>query len=68
MTDPLRESSPGDEAESPPFRVRLPGFVADKEIGLGDLVSRIGYAVGIAPCGGCRARRQRLNRRIVFTR
>ena len=28
-----------DEAQSKPYRVRLPGFVADEAIGLGDVVS-----------------------------
>ena len=27
-----------DEAQSKPYRVRLPGFVADEAIGLGDVV------------------------------
>ncbi len=68
MKDPFRDRDPADAPASRPFRVRLPGFIDDGEIGLGDVVTRIGYAVGLAPCGGCRERRQRLNRRIVFTR
>ena len=58
------QSNPKDE----PFRVRLPGFIRDEEIGLGDLVKRMTYAAGIRPCGGCEGRAAALNRRMVFTR
>ena len=61
------------EAQAPegqfrePFRVRLPGFVGELEIGLGDLIQHATSAVGIRPCGGCRRRAAALNRRVVFT-
>lgn len=29
--------------------------------GLGDIVATVTHAVGIAPCGGCQKRRERLN-------
>jgi hypothetical protein len=51
-----------------PYRVRLPGFIRDDDIGLGDVVRRITYAMGIRPCGGCERRASTLNRRVVFTR
>ena len=51
-----------------PYPVRLPGFVRDEEIGLGDVVKRATYAMGIQPCGGCRWRAAALNRWVVFTR
>jgi hypothetical protein len=47
--------------------VRLPGFVSDGPIGLGDAVKRATSLVGIKPCGGCAERAARLNRRVVFT-
>lgn len=50
-----------------PHRVRLPGFIADEEIGLGDVVKRVTSAFGIRPCGGCERRAAALNRWIVFT-
>jgi len=57
------------DAEKPqPHRVRLPGFVRDEEIGLGDAVKRMTYAMGVRPCGGCEARAAVLNRWMVFTR
>jgi hypothetical protein len=55
-------------AKARPHRVRLPGFVRDEEIGLGDAVKRATYAIGIRPCGGCEARAAALNRWMVFTR
>ena len=53
----------------PRHRVRLPGFIHnDEEIGLGDVVKSITFAVGIQPCGGCEQRRAALNRWMVFHR
>jgi hypothetical protein len=49
-----------------PHRVRLPGFISDEEIGLGDLIKRATSTVGIKPCDGCRRRAEALNRFIVF--
>jgi len=51
-----------------PHRVRLPGFISDEEIGLGDVIKRTTYAMGIRPCGGCERRAAALNRWVVFTR
>ena len=56
----------GTKAE--PYRVRLPGFVREEEIGLGDAVKRVTYAMGVQPCGGCERRAAALNRLVVFTR
>jgi hypothetical protein len=67
-------NTPANEPEeaSPrrgPHRVRLPGFIApDDERGLGDVIARVTYAAGIAPCRGCRERAARLNNWLVFTR
>ena len=56
-------------AEPGPHRVRLPGFVRDEDIGLGDAFKRMTYAVGFRhPCGGCESRAAALNRWMVFTR
>jgi hypothetical protein len=51
-----------------PFRVRLPRFIKDEEIGLGDAIKQVTYAFGLAPCGGCEQRATTLNRWIVLTR
>ncbi|AUG75846.1 hypothetical protein CFP65_0925 [Kitasatospora sp. MMS16-BH015] len=50
-----------------PRRVRLPGFVTDQEIGLGDAVKRVTATLGIRPCGGCERRAAALNRRLVVS-
>jgi hypothetical protein len=52
----------------PAHRVRLPGFVIDEEIGLGDVVKRATYVMGIKPCAGCERRAAALNRWMRFTR
>ena len=50
-----------------PHHVRLPGFVQDEEVGLGDAIKRATYALGITPCTGCERRAEALNRLLVFT-
>lgn len=55
-----------DQDEHPTHRVRLPGFITDEEIGLGDLIKRTTSYFGIQPCGGCGRRADALNRWLVF--
>jgi hypothetical protein len=50
-----------------PYRVRLPGFISEAEVGLGDIVKRATYAAGIKPCGSCQRRAAALNRWLVIT-
>ena len=57
-----------DRKPVPAYRVRLPGFITDEEIGLGDAIKRATSYVGINPCGGCRRRAAALNRWVVFSR
>jgi len=70
MNKKEEEKTTGSQAEEvrPTHRVRLPGFVAEEEIGLGDLVKRATYAMGIKPCSGCEKRAAALNRWMVFSR
>jgi hypothetical protein len=49
-------------------RVRLPGFLIEEDIGLGDVIKKTTYAMGIKPCGGCERRAAALNRWLTFTR
>ncbi|HLJ16668.1 MAG TPA: hypothetical protein VKV15_19380 [Bryobacteraceae bacterium] len=42
-------------------RVRLPRFFVEEEIGLGDVIRKTTYAMGIKPCGGCEKRAAALN-------
>jgi len=61
-------SAENDERqEEVPRQIRLPGFIKDEDIGLGDVIKRATTAVGIRPCGGCAKRAEALNRRVVFT-
>ena len=55
-----------DQSERPSHQVRLPGFVTDEEIGLGDVIKRATSYVGIKPCGGCEGRAAALNRWMTF--
>ena len=57
-----------NQSGHPPHRVRLPGFIIDEEIGLGDVIKRATSYFGIKPCGGCERRAATLNRWMVFTR
>ena len=54
------------KAERQPYRARLPGFVSDKDIGLGDAIKHVTYALGIRPCDGCKRRAAALNSWVVF--
>jgi hypothetical protein len=54
-------------APRPPRTVRLPVFVAESQVGLGDAIKRATSAVGIKPCGGCERRAQWLNARVSLT-
>jgi hypothetical protein len=57
-----------EETQTTPRKVRLPGFITGDEVGLGDVVQRVTYAMGIKPCGGCERRAAAMNRWMVFTR
>lgn len=67
MTEAKNSNVP-DESKNSAHRVRLPGFVLDEEIGLGDIIKRATSYMGIKPCGGCESRAAALNRWMVFTR
>jgi hypothetical protein len=51
----------------PRHTARLPGFVSDEPVGLGDVVKRVTTTVGIRPCGGCQRRAATLNRWMQFS-
>jgi hypothetical protein len=67
----MTQQTPDNEvvpSPSRPVRVRLPGFIKDEDIGLGDAIKRITYTFGLRPCGGCEQRTTAFNRWMVFTR
>jgi len=61
------DAAAGGKSAREPYRVRLPGFVSEEEVGLGDVIKRATYAVGVKPCGGCERRAAALNRWMVFS-
>lgn len=67
MTKARERNDSPDQSEHPPHRLRLPGFITDEEIGLGDVIKRATSYIGIKPCGGCERRATALNRWVVFT-
>lgn len=63
-----KEETDSAQVSHPPHRVRLPGFVSDEEIGVGDVIKRVTSTFSIRPCGGCERRSAALNRWFVFTK
>jgi hypothetical protein len=57
------------KSERQPYRMRLPGFILDEDIGLGDAFKRVTYTMGIRPSSGCGCehRAEALNRWVVFS-
>lgn len=56
-----------DMPDPRPHRVRLPGFITETEIGLGDVIKRATSAIGIRPCDDCAKRAAMLDRWMVFS-
>jgi hypothetical protein len=67
MTQEGARSDSTEHGQRPRYQVRLPGFIPDEEIGLGDVIKRTTYAIGIKPCGGCERRAAALNRWVGFS-
>ena len=63
-----QKKNDGSKLKRGAHRVRLPGFLIEEEVGLGDLIKKATYAVGIKPCGGCERRAAALNRWMTFSR
>jgi hypothetical protein len=66
MTAKQTEKIAIDEHDTKPFKVRLPGFILEEQIGLGDAIKRVTYALGLKDCDGCGKRAAMLNRWMVF--
>lgn len=52
--------------KSEPFRIRLPGFISETAIGLGDAIKRATSLVGIKSCADCQHRAAIMNTWVVF--
>jgi hypothetical protein len=62
------ETPQPEKSKRQAYRIRLPGFVSDEAVGLGEVIKQAAYAVGIKPCGGCEHRATTLNSWFVFSR
>ena len=49
------------------YKIPLPVYLSEKEIGLGDVLKRVSARVGISGCSSCDKRARSLNRWIRFT-
>jgi len=56
-----------NKKENQPYQIRLPTFITDKEIGLGDVVKQATSSLGIKPCSGCEKRSTILNHLFIFS-
>ena len=63
-----QEEKPASNSVAAIHRVRLPIFINEEEVGLGDVVKRVTYAIGITACSGCERRASSLNRWMSFHR
>jgi len=54
-------------SETPARRVRIPGFTAGTEVGLGEVIKRATTVIGMRPCRSCSERAARLDRWMTFT-
>jgi hypothetical protein len=59
---------PDRKSLASPHRVRLPGFLLEQETGLGDLIKKATYAIGLPHCKECEHRAASLNRWVRLTR
>lgn len=67
MNQEQKQSDTPDTPARQPYRVRLPGFITDEEVGLGDVIKHATSSVGIRPCDDCAKRAAMLNRWMVFS-
>lgn len=63
----LEDKGVSNKSKQAAHYVRLPGFITDEEIGLGDAIQRTSSYFGIKPCGGCERGAAALNRWLAFT-
>jgi hypothetical protein len=72
MNEERKKEGLVEKSSTPPnpasHQVRLPGWLVREEVGLGDVIKRVTYRVGIKPCTGCEKRAAILNRWMSFSR
>lgn len=64
MTNDIDNKS---QTDTQPLNIRLPGFIVDEPIGLGDVIKQATRTFGIKSCGGCESRAAILNSWVTFT-
>lgn len=62
----MKNETDDQQKKRRPRLVRLPGFIADQDVGAGDVIKRATRAIGIKPCTACEERARRLNQRLAF--
>jgi hypothetical protein len=67
MTREPAEQEVPEASRRAAHQVRLPGFILDEDVGLGDLIARTTSHFGVRPCGGCERRAAVLNQWLVFS-
>jgi hypothetical protein len=67
MTEDKSRADAAGQDHQTPHRARIPGFNAETEVGLGDVIKRATSLVGVRPCTPCSKRAENLNRWLVFT-
>lgn len=67
MKENAKQTFPADDEKEDKPLLRIPGFLNDDDIGLGDAVKELTTAIGIRPCGDCERRAARLNRWMVIS-
>ncbi len=67
MTEDKPEADTPDQGRQASHRVRIPGFNAEAEVGLGDVIKRATSLAGIRPCEPCSKRAASLNSWLVFS-
>ena len=65
-SEPTKAESP--ESQTAKHNIRLPGFLVKEEMGLGQFIKRVTYAMGIKACQGCERRAAKLDNWVRFTR
>jgi hypothetical protein len=68
MTAANESNDSADQRDVSHHRLRLPGFIADDDIGLGDVIKQVTSYFGIPACGKCDQRAAALNRWMAFSR
>jgi hypothetical protein len=66
MTKGNPDELSADQVKSAAVQVRLPGFLIENDVGLGDVIKRASSLAGIRSCAGCERRAAVLNGWLSF--